>query len=379
MKNIAIDVRSLMEEKLTGVGEYTFNLLKSLFSIDQQNQYYLFYNKREPYLKHINCLCQDNVTLCEFTYPNKLLNACIKIFKRPFLDSLILSKYNKKADVFFFPNINFLSISPIGKYIITAHDLSFKIFPYFYSLKRRIWHNSIDCRQIFKNAYKIIAVSENTKRDLIDLYNINPNKIKVIHSGVNINFSKDKKGQIKQKYNLPDKFILGLGTLEPRKNIESLIEAFALLKQKTNFPHKLVIAGAKGWKYNEIFNLIQKLKLENEIFFPGYIDIKDKPYIYNLADIFIYPSYYEGFGFPPLEAMACRTPVITSHTSSLTEICENTALFIDPYNINEIYWAIKEILSDNNLRANLIGKGSVQVQKFNWQQTAEKFLQTIID
>jgi len=375
MKNIAIDVRCLMEENLTGVGEYTFNLLEQLFNINQINQYFLFFNKRIPYLKHINKLKRENVTLCEFNYPNKLLNLSLKFFQRPYLDSLILHKHNKKMDLFFFPNINFLSISPISKYIITAHDLSFEIFPYFFSYKRKLWHKAVNARELFKNAHNVIAVSENTKNDLINLYNVNPNKINVIHSGLDINFSKEKKGEISQKYNLPSKFILSLCTLEPRKNIETLIESFSIFKKQTDLPHKLVIAGAKGWEYKTIYDLVEQLNLKDQIIFTGYIEVPDKPYLYNLADLFVYPSYYEGFGFPPLEAMACKTPVITSHTSSLTEICENTALFIDPYNINELAWAIKEVLTDQNLKTNLIGKGYVQSQKFTWQETTKKMLE----
>ena len=377
MKNIAIDVRCLMEENLTGVGEYTFNLLKYLLNIDSQNQYLLFFNKREPYLGHIKKLGKHNVTLCEFNYPNKLLNSSLKFFNRPYLDSLIQSKHKKKIDLFFFPNINFLSISPFCKYIATAHDLSFEIFPYFFSFKRRMWHNAVNSRKIFHKAKKIIAVSENTKRDLINLFNANPNKIQVVYSGIDISRPEFADDKIKEKYNLPEKFILSLGTLEPRKNIETLIEAFQKLKQDTDLPHKLVIAGSNGWKYKTIFDLVEKLNLKNEIIFTGFIDIEDKPHLYKFADLFVYPSYYEGFGFPPLEAMACKTPVITSHTSSLTEVCANAAILIDPYNVNKLYWAIKEALTDENLQANLVGKGYVQAQKFKWQDTAENFLKII--
>jgi glycosyltransferase involved in cell wall biosynthesis len=379
MKNIGIDARCLMEENLTGVGEYTYNLLKNLFEIDGENQYFLFFNKKRPFLGHVDKLKNHNVSLCEFNYPNKLLNFCLYFFNRPYLDSLIQKKYGKNIDLFFFPNINFLSVSPICKYIITAHDLTYEIFPYFFCLKRRLWHNAVNSKKIFHAADKIISVSENTKNDLINLYNTNPNKIKTVHSGTKINNCSKSAEQIKQTYNLPKYFILSLGTLEPRKNIETLIEAFARLKAKTDLPHQLVIAGDKGWKYENIFKLAEKLNIKNQVIFPGYVKSEDKQLIYELADLFVYPSYYEGFGFPPLEAMACKTPVICSHTSSLTEICENTAIFIDPYNVNELSWAMERVLTDSNLKSNLIGKGFVQSQKFGWKETAKKILDIFTD
>jgi len=377
MKKIAIDVRCLMEENLTGVGEYTFNLLKNLFDIDHTNQYFLFFNKRNPYTKHIDHFKKGNVKFCEFHYPNKLLNSSIRFFGRPFLDLLVESKCRTKIDLFFFPNINFLSISPICKYIITGHDLSFEIFPSFFSLKRRMWHRAVKSRELFNNAHKVIAISQNTKKDLINWYNINPNKIQVIYSGINLKFPEYTNLEIRKKYSLPDKFILGLGTLEPRKNIETLIEAFNILRKNNKFDHKLVIAGPRGWKFKNIFKLVEKLDLKNQIIFTGYIDINDKPYIYKLADVFVYPSYYEGFGFPPLEAMASKTPVITSHTSSLSEICENAAITIDPYNPNELAFTINQVITDENLKNNLISCGYMQSQKFKWEKTAKEFLQAI--
>ncbi|HUT22617.1 MAG TPA: glycosyltransferase family 1 protein [Candidatus Bipolaricaulota bacterium] len=377
MKNIAIDVRCLLEERLTGVGEYTFNLLKSIFDIDRNNQYFLFYNQSEPFLGHIKKLEAENVTLCGFKIPNKFLNLSLGVFGRPFLDSLVETQCKTKIHQFFFPNINFLSVSPLCKYMVTCHDLSFEIFPYFFSTRQKLWHKAVRPKRIFERAEKIISVSANTKKDLIQEYNLNPNKIEVIHSGIDINLDKSKNGEIKRKYDLPERYILSLGTLEPRKNIETLIQAFAMLKKQTEAPHKLIIAGGKGWKYKKIFELAAKTDLAKDIIFIGYIPASDKPNILALADVFVYPSFYEGFGFPPIEAMASRCPVISSHVASLPEICENAALLIDPYSIVDLFFAMKEVLRDKNLRVSLIGKGFVQSSKFSWPEAAEKFLKLI--
>ncbi|MFZ5364779.1 MAG: glycosyltransferase family 4 protein [Patescibacteria group bacterium] len=371
MKNIAIDVRCLMEEKITGVGEYTFNLLKEIFKQDRQNRYFLFFNKQNPYKKFINLLKTPSNTLCEFNIPNRLLNLSIKFFDRPFLDSLIHAKYKSKIDLFFFPNLNFFSVSSFCKTIITGHDLSYELFPDFYDFKRRLWHRLIDSQGAFLRSDKIVAVSENTKQDLINVFNVNPNKITVVHSGIKIEAPATVDQRVIEKYHLPEKYILTLSTLEPRKNIETLIEAYDLLRKNANVPQALVIAGPAGWKHDPILAGAKKSKNHQDIIFCDYVSVADKPHIYKQADLFVFPSYYEGFGFPPLEAMACKTPVIASNNSSLTEICENAAILIDPYNVHEIYMAMNEILTDTQLRASLVGKGYVHAQKFRWEDSAK--------
>jgi glycosyltransferase involved in cell wall biosynthesis len=184
---------------------------------------------------------------------------------------------------------------------------------------------------------------------------------------------------VKTKYNLPEKFILFLGTIEPRKNIVGLIQAYSQLKIK-NYKlqnYKLVIAGGKGWRSNEIYEEWEKSEYKDDIIFLGYIDNQDKPYIYNLASVFVYPSFYEGFGFPPLEAMACGVPVITSFASSLPEIVGDAGIMIDPYNINDLAEAISKVLSDEKLRNSMIEKGLEQAKKFSWGKAAGEYLDII--
>ena len=238
----------------------------------------------------------------------------------------------------------------------------------------------MDAKREVQKADKIIAVSESTKSDLINLYKINPDKIEVIYSGVGKQFSQIKNNQKKiklilRKYNLPHEFILYFGTIEPRKNLIGLIKAFEVLKDKNC---KLVIAGTKGWLYKDILKTAKESKKRKDIIFTGFIEESDKPYLYNLSKIFVYPSFFEGFGFPPLEAMACGIPTIVSSNSSLPEVVGNAALMINPMNIDELAWAMDILLSDENLRKKLIKDGLKQAQKFSWQKCAQKTLDILI-
>ncbi|MCK5332349.1 glycosyltransferase family 4 protein, partial [Candidatus Parcubacteria bacterium] len=183
-----------------------------------------------------------------------------------------------------------------------------------------------------------------------------------------------------EKYNLPKKFILYLGTIEPRKNITGIIRAFEKLKvghfkmSSTVKDCKLVIAGSKGWLCQDVFNLAMNSVVADDIFFTGFVDDEDKAILYKLAEIFVYPSFYEGFGFPPLEAMQNKTPVITSNVSSLPEAVGGAAIMVDPYNINELERAIENLLSDENLKNNITQKGIEQTKKFSWSRCAEETL-----
>ena len=242
----------------------------------------------------------------------------------------------------------------------------------------------INIKKLAGNFNRIIAVSENTKQDIIELCGVSPEKIKVIYSGIGRQYRKinnNAGGQnftsVQKKYNLPKKFILYLGTLEPRKNVEGVIQAYNELRIKNRelADVKLVIAGGSGWKVKNIFKEWGKSKYKDDIKFLGYVGADDKAYLYNLAALFVYPSFYEGFGFPPLEAMACGVPVVCSTVSSLPEVAGEAAIMADPYNITEIATAMELILTSYDLRNNLIRKGLEQAGRFSWKKSAEKYLE----
>lgn len=379
---IGIDVRCLAEGRRTGVEEYTLNLLQNLFEADKKNDYILFFNAYKSKADFSWLKKYPNVTLKKFNFPNKLLNFLFWYLNWPKLDKMIGG-----VDLFFMPNIIFGSVSKKTKLIITIHDLSFEHYPESFSLKRRFWHIFVNPKKICQRAHGIIAVSESTKNDLIKIYKINPRKIEVIYSAVSEKFSiisrnDEKMIKVKEKYKLPYKFILYLGTIEPRKNIIGIIRFFNNLqkiglnenKYKELLDYKLVIAGSKGWLSKEFFSELKKSEFKNSISFVNYIPDSDKEHIFNLASLFVYPSFFEGFGLPVLEAMSCGVPVITSNVSSLPEVVSDAAVMIDPNKPQEITEAAINIILNKEFRENLIKKGIGQSKKFHWQKTAKDFI-----
>lgn len=386
---IGIDIRVLARGTRTGIEEYTLNLLSRLFSLEENVEYRLFYNAFNKAELDYSWLKLPNVQLKKFKYPNRFVfDPLAKFLNLPKIDKLIGG-----VDVFFSPHFLLSPVSERCSKIITFHDLSFEYFPEFFPWRKRFWHNSLNPKKRAREAQKIIAVSESTKSDLVQWYEIPQQKIKVIYSGVDGEFIKLsnllapllKGGEgglkitaVKRKYNLPEKFILYFGTIEPRKNLAGLIKAYESLRQvyKIN-DYKLVIGGSRGWLDDEVFQTARKSFFSRDIMFTGFVEPGDKVYLYNLASLFVYPSFFEGFGFPPLEAMACGVPVVCSNTSSFPEIAGQAALTIDPYNFGEMAWAMKEILSDDNLKQALVSRGFEQVKIFSWDKCARETLSLI--
>lgn len=366
---IGVDIRPLLESQPTGVGNYAFLLLKHLLELDQQNSYKLFSNSLKNHSRELMGFLKlhQNVKLYSFRYPSKFFNATLSFFKKPYLDKIIGG-----ADVFWFPNLNFWSVSQNCKTIITVHDLSFKRIPWAYSKKMRWWHHLVKPHKKLSQADKIITVSENTKNDLMEIYGLAENKIEVVYPGVESRITNLESRGL--EFKLPEKFILYLGTLEPRKNVEGVIQAFEKINQKNLH---LVIAGGKGWLYRNIYQLANQSKAKERVIFLNYIDPDDRWQLYQKAQALVWPSFYEGFGFPPLEAMLQGCPVITSANSSLPEVVGDAALLVDPYNIQETAAAINELLIDDKLRQNLISKGYEQVKRYSWENSAQKMLKMI--
>jgi glycosyltransferase involved in cell wall biosynthesis len=256
--------------------------------------------------------------------------------------------------------------------VVTVYDLSFVHYPAAFPAARRTYLRllaQLSCRR----AGRVIAISESTRRDLVKQWGLPASKITVAYPGVGERFQPlpaDQVAAFRARRKLPETFILHVGTLQPRKNLVRLIQAYRQLQTDV----KLVLVGGKGWLYQEILDEIERLNLQNDVIMPGYVPVDELPLWYNAAVALAYPSLYEGFGFPVVEAMACGTPVVTSNVSSMPEAAgtgdKRAALLIDPHDTGALVDALDRILVDRALREELQNKGLKQSARFTWQQTA---------
>ncbi len=379
--NVVVDIRCLTQKYRTGVGEYTTELLNSLFKLDTKNQYFLFYNSFEDVSDVVPKWEQKNVHYVVTRWPSKVLNFLIwlGVIK---LDKFVQRKItmeqwdNGTIDYFFAPNLNFIHLSKHVKFILTIHDLTFEFFPECYSFKRRLWHRIVNPRKLCERADIIITPSDNTKHDIIFEYEIHGNNIHRVYPGLSSLFIQkndmDEK-YIKQKYGLPDDYVLCIGTLEPRKNVDFLLDAYENLTQKDK-QVTLVIAGPKGWRYKKLLHRIDHMA---GVIYIGYIDEVDKQAVYKNSRAFVFPSIYEGFGFPVLEAMSCGVPVITSDRASLPEVVGNAAYMVSAYHVSALSQAMHLVLNTSSLCDKLIKLGEEKSGQFRWEKTAQEFLKCI--
>ena len=355
---------------LTGVGYYIFQLAKGLKELDTDITFYYvwFWSSRLRKQPSRNY--------------SKIAELVKKLLPKPYILTHTIKTvlFNlqlaiEKPDLIFEPNYICPPIFSYTPTVITVHDLSHIRFPEFHPEERVNFFNKF-LPQNLKNADKIVAVSEFTKRELISLGLAPKEKIEVIYNGVSNKFrpySKDEVEKTLSFYNLKYKeFILTIGTLEPRKNLSALFKAYEKLLQRENNIPKLIVAGGKGWNL-ELFEDDMKTAInDQQVEFLGYLADNELQHIYASAKFFVFPSLYEGFGLPPLEAMASGTPVISSNASSLPEVIEEAGILVDPTDIEEICKNIKILNEDSSLRGSLIKKGLEQSEKFSWEKGAEK-------
>lgn len=251
--------------------------------------------------------------------------------------------------------------------VVTVLDLVFLLFPEY--LTRRIrWMAQLGLRQAKQQASAFISISHHTADDLLRHAGIPRHKIHVIPLAAEDYFRPVPDSQIRERYKLNVPFVLYVGTLEPRKNLTTLVRAFAALD---NPGLKLVITGKKGWMYQDLFATVEKLGLTSRVIFTGFVPDADLPALFSAAQIFVYPSIYEGFGLPVLEAMQCGTPVITTNVSSLPEVAGDAALLVAPDDVRGLTAAMRRVLAEPGLREDLRGKGFERSQCFSWRKTAE--------
>ncbi len=372
-KNIGIDGRVLLSQPHGGIGEYTARMIRELAALAPHHSFHVFLNAAKNNEVDASLSTPANVQVHRFFYPNKFFNFSQRFLGQPKLDAML-----GDMDVWWSPH--FLPSAVSCPKVLTVHDLSFFYYPEFFDMRRRMWHSFISPKRQAQGASKIIAVSESTARDIEGHWGIPQNDIAVVRSGVGVEFhagyNEDEKKKVRKVYALPENFILTLGTMEPRKNILGTLRAFEEFRSK--FPEynnvHLVIAGSSGWSSRELYRRVARSPFHNDIHCIGFVKQEDKAPLYSMASAFVYPSFFEGFGFPPLEAMACGVPTIVSNTSSLPEVVGDAAILIDPWRLEEIVFALKEIFTDKELVAHLRKQGIVQAKKFSWEEAARKTL-----
>jgi glycosyltransferase involved in cell wall biosynthesis len=361
---IAIDIREAGAGK-TGKGWYTFNLVSELIKLDPKNEYLLYTDsKTSPFTDRKNVKIK-HIEASSWQWHLKTLK----------------DLQSEKADLFFAPTSYIIpALAPKSlRVIITVHDLVAFMFPAGHTAKA-VLIERLTLRKALKKAAGVFVVSENTKKDLLKRFKLPNQKIHLTPCAPSGHFHKrvapEELAEFQRKMNLPENFILAVGTLEPRKNFNTLIKSFVIIKRK--YPdYKLVIVGKKGWKYHLIEEALKRFKMEKDVIFPGYLEDEDLKKIYALARVFVFPSLYEGFGIPPLEAMASGCPVVSSNVASLPEVIGQGGLLIDPRNAVKIADAVCSLLEDEQARQMMIERGLVQAEKFNWEESAKKALEVI--
>lgn len=280
-----------------------------------------------------------------------------------------------KADVAHFTNGMIPLASPAST-VVTIHDLSLKLYPHCHPVRRLLLNRPL-MQVAMRQASAIVAVSHSTRRDLLRLHGVPAERVSVVHEAASPVFrpilDRGRLALIRAKYGLPERFILYVGTIEPRKNLGRLMAAIAQARAE-GIPHHLVCIGPYGWSSRDLTGLIERLDLARYVHFTGYVPFEDLPALYNLGELFVFPSLYEGFGLPVVEAMACGTAVITANSSSLVEIAGDAAITVDPGSTDALADAIRALAMDDARRRDLSERGLERSRAFSWTQTAKEML-----
>jgi glycosyltransferase involved in cell wall biosynthesis len=364
MLRIGIDATALPEQPV-GAGNYIIQLVTAFAKIDLDFKFLVFAQKGKRDL--FNFPANENLRweiVSDMSPMNRL------IWEQTTFPRLV-----HRSDVDLLHSLHYTQPVRLGcPSVVTIHDMTFFLFPDLHTRAKRLFF-PFAIRSSVRRADALVAISESTRQDSIRLLAISPQKIFTTQLGITEEFrevkDKDLLIMVREKYDLPNLFILFVGLVEPRKNIPFLIRAYKALVVE-GFQHNLVIAGRFGWMYQEVFNQIEELGLKDRVQFTGYLPQDDLPMVYNLASLFVYPTKYEGFGFPALEAMACGTPVITTAISSLPEIVGDAGILVPPGDEHALTGAMAEVLRDSTLSNQLRTRGLQRSEYFTWERTARE-------
>jgi glycosyltransferase involved in cell wall biosynthesis len=362
---IAIDAHSVG----TGLGgneSYATNLIEALAEIDKENRYSLYVTRREAVERFSN------------RWPNFDVRATLPhtpLIRIP----LILSAELRRSPVDVL-HVQFTAppFSPCPV-VVSIHDLSFEHLPQTFKWRSRR-QLRITVRRSAREASQVIALSEHARKDIISTYCIAPEKVTAIPLAAAAHFrpirNDEELQRVRQTYGIEGEYILSVGAIQPRKNLSRLVAAYSRLRRATpegNLP-KLVLAGKCAWLYEETLRTIKELQVSDSVILTGYVPESDLPVLYSGALCFVYPSYFEGFGLPPLEAMKCGVPVIVGNRTSLPEVVGDSAILVDPFDAEAIAGAMDKLISDSNLRAELAARGLARAKLFDWRETARQTL-----
>ena len=361
---IGIDATALPAE-LYGAGNYIVNLIQALARVDSANDLVVFTKPfHAPLFQSLERVRVEHITL-----PMRTLRIA---WEQMLLPQLIRQH---KLDVFHSPHYTMPFAAPCAT-IVTFHDMTFFLYPQAHLLYKRSFFRMIIPISA-RRARAVIAISESTRQDILRWTKISPTKVFGVPYGIGSNFRPEKNPAVldalRRKYNLPTEFLLYVGNLEPRKNLPTLLQAFARLV-KQGLPHDLVLAGSRGWKDNQVFATCKELGLSQRVCFIGFVPQSELPALYSACSAFVYPSIYEGFGLPVLEAMACGALVVTSNVSSMPEVAGDAGILIDPHNVDNLMKALHQVLTDKELRATLPSKAIARASLFSWERAAKETL-----
>lgn len=368
---IGIDASCILPRK-TGIGMFSLSLLREMLSMESPFEFVIFLNSLRHPMTDLPFTNTDKVRIKHYRIPGPLLVQSWRYLHVPPIEL-----FTGFVDAFHTLS-GYIAPQMRGKRIVSVYDLFFM-------------RNSEQCGklggQYFAGVFPkqlpqcdhIICPSNSTKKDLMELLKIPAEKISVIYGGVDqrrfhIMTDYSLLETIRKEYCLPPRYILGVSTLEPRKNLDGLLIAYRHLKEKLYNPPKLVLVGGEGWKSDEIKAAVKQHHLISDVIFTGYVPEEHLPLIYNSALFFVFPSLWEGFGLPVLEAMSCGVPCLISDIPALHEIAEEAAMFANPYNYYEMAERMKDLITSHTLRETLQQKGLAQVNKFSWRLTAQKTL-----
>lgn len=349
-----------------GVSHYIEQLLQHLARVDSTNRYSI-YTTRGLEAEALGLPAHFAVRSSHLP----TINPRIRIPWEQFLAPLLLRMSGAEL---FHGTLNVIPLACPIPSVVTIHDLAFIRFPGTFRAYNRTYLD-LATRTSVRRAARILAVSEHTRREVIGLLGVPPERVAVTYNAARAHFRPPDPAVLahfRTRHNLPETFVLYVGTLEPRKNLTTLLEAYGQVVRERRVP--LLIGGGKGWLYQPVFERLEALGLREHVHFVGYIEEQELPLWYAAATLFVFPSLYEGFGMPPLEAMACGTPVVTSNSASLPEVVGDAGLLVSPTDVEALAAAIVRLLHDPDLHAELRQRGLQRAHHFSWRKTAERTL-----